>query len=224
MTYEPSICENWSLSDSICASVIENRKSIFTLSSGMEIALIVGYLILLSWVALVLLWMMRSVKVLPQTPPLMVFLLAFAMAAMGFALLPLFYVVLLLITLIVSGFVGGLAYGYVRLDRNKLEGLHVMLALFSILSTILGLLGFVALDLPIRLLMMGGILLVSFGEGFREVMSALLGEFSGPALVLMLGASALLIPTMIPGSGLFLDGAGLIGALIGLFLRYGMHT
>ncbi len=83
---------------------------------------------------------------------------------------------------------------------------------------------FAMLELLTRVIMVGGIALVGFSENFRDMMSSLLGRYSVPALVLMLGASAILILILIPGSDPFLDGAGLIGVFSGLFLRYVIFT
>jgi len=188
----------------------------------MDIPLLTGYLLLLSWLTVILLTMMHSIKVLPRMSSLTVFLLTLAMAAYGFSAMPYFYVVLLLLTLAVSGFVGGLAYGYLPLGRNVSDDVHTILAIVSIAFTVLGLIGFAMLDLPIRALMIGGIILAGFSEGFREVMSTLLGKLSGLALVLMISASTLLIPSLIPSSDLILDGAGLIGVLVGLAIRHSM--
>ena len=72
----------------------------------------------------------------------------------------------------------------------------------------------------LRVVGLVGVVLLLSGHHLRSVLASIIGEPSRLMILFMLGASGLLLPTLLPGFALLLDIATVIGVLLGLCLNY----
>jgi len=153
-------------------------------------------------------------------PSEMVPVLGLLIALSGLLAIPYLYAVILAFTIIASGFAGGLGIGLVRMRAILRERAHVALAILVIALEFLGFAGLSQVDFALRIVTFIGVVLLLSGEHVHSVLASMIGEPSRLMILFMLGASGLLLPTLLPGFALLLDTATVIGVLLGLCLNY----
>jgi len=188
--------------------------------SYQAILVLAGLIFLFGWAAVILFSSLRSIRILPRMPAASNMILAIAIVGLGFLAFFYLYAVILAFTLIFSGFAGGLGMGLVRLRTILTERVHLTLAIFTIGLEAIAFAGFVHLDLMLRLIAVGGLVLLLSGEGARNVMASLVGDLSGLLIMFMLGAAALLLPSLLPSFDALSHGMLLAGVFVGLILSY----
>lgn len=184
----------------------------------MALLLIVGFVFIIMWLAVVLMFFLHTVNPLPRMPRAAVIFVAIGMAVYAFYESIMLLTALLAVTLIVSGFSGGLGYGLAHLHGTVMEKVHILLATSSIVVVSLALFGTYAIVLLARVVVVGGILVLFFSESVRHVMKGMLGDISRVVLFLMLSSASLVVPAVFPGIEGLLDGASIAGVIIGLLL------
>jgi hypothetical protein len=180
----------------------------------------IGTLLLLGWAAIIVTSIFRSVRIFPRMSSTMILVLALLIALSGFFAIPYLYATILALTMITSGFAGGLGIGLIRLRGILPEKIHVALAILAVVLEVLGFLGLSELDFVLRIMTLVGLMLLVSSESVRSVLVDLVGGLSRLMILFMLGASILLLPMLIPSFALLVDAATVGGLVLGLSLNY----
>ncbi len=98
---------------------------------------LVGGAFLFGWVFLIVVSALRVVRIFPRMPPSMTGILVLAIAATSFIGFFYLYAIVLAASIVVSGFVGGLGIGLVRLRGVLAEGTHLVMAVFAMAMEVL---------------------------------------------------------------------------------------
>jgi len=188
--------------------------------SDQALLLFVGTLFVVGWAAIIVVLVLTSVRIFPKMPSAIVLILGLLIAVSGFLAIPYLYAAILAFTIIVSGFAGGVGIGLVRMRGIFAERAHIALAVLAIALEALRFSGFGQVGFILRIVTLIGLVLLLSVDHVRSVLARIVGGASRLMILVMLGASALVLPMLLPSFTLLLDGATITGLVLGISLNY----